>query len=40
LYSATGVAALKHGKAFTGIEFSEYYYRVAIDRLKNGRFDL
>lgn len=32
--ATTGISALKQGKSFTGIEVSEHYYRVAIDRLK------
>lgn len=30
----TGLAALQQGKRFTGIELSEHYHRVAVDRLK------
>lgn len=29
----TGLAALQQGKEFTGIELSEHYYKVAVDRL-------
>lgn len=31
----TGVAALGQGKEFVGIEVSEHYYRVAVDRLRS-----
>lgn len=34
--ATTGAAALGQGKRFTGIEASQHYYQVAIDRLKGG----
>lgn len=30
----TGLAALRQGKEFVGIEMSEHYYQVAVDRLR------
>ena len=30
----TGLAALGQGKEFVGIEMSEHYYQVAVDRLR------
>lgn len=32
--ATTGLAALKQGKEFTGIELSDHYYRVAVERLQ------
>ena len=33
---STGMAALRQKKRFTGIEASEHYYQVAVERLRNG----
>lgn len=35
--ATTGVAALDQGKEFTGIELSEHYYQVAVDRIRKHR---
>lgn len=32
--ATTGIAALKQGKHFTGIEASKHYFNVAVDRIK------
>lgn len=32
--ATTGLATLNQGKHFTGIEISEHYYRVALQRLE------
>lgn len=32
--ATTGIAALKQGKTFTGIEASEHYFQVGVDRLR------
>jgi site-specific DNA-methyltransferase (adenine-specific) len=35
----TGVAAIKQGKHFTGIEVTEHYFQVAVDRLRGTSAD-
>jgi site-specific DNA-methyltransferase (adenine-specific) len=34
--ATTGLAALNQGKEFVGIEASQHYFRVAVDRLQSG----
>jgi site-specific DNA-methyltransferase (adenine-specific) len=37
--ATTGLAALKQGKTFVGIEASEHYFNVAVERLRGWGFD-